>query len=113
MIVVDTVVTSGPQLNRVTLRAALPCAASPCKNGGTCTNVGTGVDADYECNCPDDYNDGDTCTICEHISDITIESIHLVHLIYMHTCIYRYVYNVTMYVVFNMDCYYNTNYPCA
>ena len=43
---------------------ALPCLSSPCKNGGTCTNIGT---TDYQCDCPDDYNDGEDCNECELI----------------------------------------------
>ncbi len=39
-----------------------PCSSSPCQNGGTCSNIGT---TDFNCDCPDDYNDGDVCTQCK------------------------------------------------
>ena len=41
--------------------ASGPCSSSPCENGGTCVNVGT---TDFFCNCPEDYDDGETCSEC-------------------------------------------------
>ena len=48
------------------------CKNSPCQNGGICTNDGS----DFDCDCPDDYDDGDTCSECLYFFKIML-NLHL------------------------------------